>query len=57
MASKGKGPGGLGNHYPEEFLSPLNAPKPGKDHGPDVANAPLITPKDPLGYVPGGSKK
>jgi len=43
--------------YGPEFLSPLDTPKPGKDPGPPVANPPVATPKDPLGFVPGGSHK
>jgi hypothetical protein len=53
---KGKGGlSGLGTNYPPEFLSPLNAPRQGAEPGPDVANAPLVTAKDPLGYIPGGT--
>jgi hypothetical protein len=45
---------GLGPNYPPEFLSPLNAPRTGDEPGPDVANAPLLSSRDPLGLVPGG---
>ena len=38
--------------YPEEFLSPMNAQKPGKDPMPDVANFGNVVPPDPLGVVP-----
>ena len=60
MADKKKGKGGLGGlgkNYPPEFLSPLNAPRVGAEPGPDVANAPLVTAKDPLGLIPGGGGK
>ena len=57
MAKKSKG-GKLGNTFSApELLSPLNAPRAGAEPGPDVANSPVINPPDPLGYIPGGSKK
>ncbi len=41
--------------YPEEFLSPMNAQKPGPDQMPDVNNFGNTMPPDPLGVVPPAS--
>jgi len=42
--------------YGDEFLSPMNAQKPGRDPMPDVANFGDVTAPDPMGVVPPISK-
>jgi hypothetical protein len=41
--------------YPAEFLSPMNAQKPGRDPMPEVNNFGDVAPPDPMGVVPPGS--
>lgn len=41
--------------FDDAFLTPLNEQKLYGDAGPDVFNPPVMTPKDPLGFVPGGT--
>lgn len=45
--------GGMGNTLDSDFITPMNEPKPGKDPGADVYNAPVMSPPDPLGLTGG----
>lgn len=42
--------------FDDAFLTPLNEQKLYGEPGPDVFNPPVMTPEDPLGFVPGGTK-
>lgn len=44
------------NVYDDAFLTPLSEQKLHGEPGPDVFNPPVLTPADPLGFVPGGAK-
>lgn len=48
----------LGTNFDTSLLkSPLTVGKPSAEKGPAVANTPIISPADPLGFLPGNSKK
>lgn len=49
----------LGKNLDSDILkSPLTVGRPNsKEPGPDVANTPVAHPADPLGFIPGNSKK
>lgn len=39
------------NPYDDNFLTPMAERRRGKEPGPELASAPLISPPDPLGYA------
>lgn len=43
------------NVFDDAFLTPLNEQKLYGEPGPDVFNPPVLTPPDPLKFVPGGA--
>lgn len=50
--------GGWGNTFDSDILkSPLTVGRPSNEPGPDVHNNPIARPSDPLGFIPGDSKK
>jgi len=50
--------GKFGNTFDSEvYKGPLTVGRPGKEPGPDVNNIPVARPSDPLGLIPGNSKK
>lgn len=47
-----------GKSFDEKILkSPLTVGRPKNEPGPQVNNSPVFRPDDPLGFIPGNSKK
>lgn len=48
----------FGNTLDDEiYKGPLTVGRPTNEPGPDVNNTPVIRPDDPLGFIPGNSKR
>lgn len=47
-----------GKSFDEKVLkSPLTVGRPRNEPGPEIHNTPVFQPADPLGFIPGNSKK
>lgn len=45
------------NSFDESFITPMSEQRLAAEPGPDVFSVPVNSPTDPLGVVPGGSRK
>lgn len=45
------------NSFDESFITPMSEQRLAAEPGPDVFSAPVMSPTDPLGVVPGSTKK